>query len=117
MNAAYENLIGDAGAAAITHIGLVDETGTELTGGDYARLPVTWTSAGDGSDDPGTIRPTGNLNFDVPAGVTVAGWSGFSAATGGTDYDGASLTNETFANAGNYTLLAAETSIAHSSAA
>lgn len=113
MNAVYENAIGDAGAALITHIGLVDETGTELTGGSYARIAVTWTAAGNGADPDGTIRPDANLTFDVPAGESVAGWRGYSASTAGTDYGGEDLDQEDFTNAGEYTLLADQTSIAH----
>lgn len=110
MNAAYLNLIRDAGQAAITHIGLVDETGTELTGGSpaYARQAVTWTDDGDG-----VARPDGNLTFNVPAGKTVGGWRGFSAGSAGTSYGGEDVTQEAFASQGTYTLLAASTSITH----
>lgn len=116
MNTAYENAVGDAGAALITHIALFDDQGNELSGGSYARQSVSWTdaSAGNaGSDDDGEVRPSADLTFDVPAGATVGEWRGFSAATGGTDYGGQTLTNESFANAGQYTLLAAQTSIQH----
>lgn len=116
MNTVYENAIGDAGANLITHIGLVDDTGTEISGGSYERQPVTWTAAGagnGGADADGTIRPDGDLVFDVPSGATVAEWRGYSDLTGGTDYEGASLANETFSNEGTYTLLAGQTSISH----
>ena len=110
MTAGYRNAVADHGASLITHIGLVDGTGTELTGGSpaYARKAVTWTSASDG-----TIRPNADITFDVPA-VTVGGWRGYSAATAGTDYGGKALTNETFAAQGEYKLLAANTGILHS---
>jgi hypothetical protein len=107
MNSTYRNAIADAGKALITHIGLVNSGGTELTGGSYARLAVTWTAASNG-----TVRPTANLTFDVPAG-TVGGWRGYSALSSGTDYGGQTLTTETFAEAGQYTLLAASTGILH----
>lgn len=111
MTTGYRNAIADHGATLITHIGLVDETGTELTGGDpaYARQAVTWTSAVDG-----TIRPNADLTFNVPAGTTVGGWRGYSAATEGTNYGGKALTNEVFAGQGEYKLLAASTGILHS---
>lgn len=99
LNAAATGL-----ADVITHIGLVDDLGDELSGGSYARLPVTWTAPADGA-----IAPNGNLAFDVPAASTVAGWRGFSALTAGTDYGGADLDPEAFTNAGTYTLLAAST--------
>jgi len=113
MEAVYRNAIADHGATLITHIALVDETGTELTGGSpaYARLAVTWTSA-----SGGMIRPNANLTFNVPPSTTVGGWRGFSASTAGTNYGGASLTNEAFAGQGEYTLLAAFTGIAHNAA-
>lgn len=108
MNTAYLNFIANAGRAEISHIGLVDENGDELTGGSYARKAVTWTAAANG-----LIRPTTDLVFDVPAGATVGGWRGYSALTSGTDYGGADLTEQPFATAGTYTLLAAQTSIDH----
>jgi len=98
--------MADGLAAVATHLGLVDETGTELTGGTYARLAVTWDAA-----SAGLIRPGADSVFDIPAGVTVGGWRTYSALTTGTDYGGSPLTNETFAGAGTYTLLAASTSI------
>lgn len=111
MSSSYLDLIADAGAAAITHIGLVDDLGTELTGGTYARQAVSWTSSGDG-----TSQLAEDETFDVPPGATVAGWRGFSAGSGGTDYGGADLDPEVFTNAGTYTLLAAGTAIVHDAA-
>lgn len=110
MTEGYRNAIANHGASLITHIGLVDENGTELTGGSpaYARLAVTWTTA-----SAGTIRPNADLTFNVPA-VTVGGWRGFSALTEGTNYGGKALTNEVFAAQGEYKLLAANTGILHS---
>ncbi len=114
MNATYRNAIADHGGSLITHIGLVDETGTELSGGDpaYARQAVSWTSASDG-----TIRPDADLTFNVPASTTVGGWRGYSASTGGTDYGGADLTQETYEGQGEYKLLAASTGILHQAGA
>lgn len=110
MNTAYLDLVATAGAAAITHLGLVDETGTELTGGTpaYARLAVTWAAA-----DDGLIRPTTDLDFDVPVG-DVAGWRGYSASSGGTDYGGGPLSQAwEFTLPGTFRLLAAEVGIRH----
>ena len=101
-------VIAPAGAAAITHIGLVDDTGTELAGGTYARKAVTWAAP-----TGGLIRPNADLVFDVPAGETVGGWRGFSALSAGTNYGGDDLDPEVYTNAGTYTLLAASTSIDH----
>lgn len=108
MSAAYLDAIRDHGQSLITHIGLVDDTGTELASASYARQAVTWT------DEAGSIsRPSGDLVFDTTAGDVVAGWRGYSASTAGTDYGGADLTQVTFGNDGTYTLLAASTSIDH----
>jgi hypothetical protein len=111
MAAAYHNALRTAGKAAITHIGLVDETGTELTGGSpaYTRIAETWA---DGAD--GVMNLAANRVFNVPASTTVGGWRGYSQlASGGTNYGGKNLTNEVFAAQGTYTLLAASTSITH----
>jgi hypothetical protein len=43
----------------------------------------------------------------------VAGWRGYSALTGGTNYGGAALTTRNYSNAGTYELLAASTNITH----
>ena len=111
METVYLNGIADHGASLITHIGLVDETGTELTGGDpaYERQAVTWTDA-----SGGTIRPNADLTFNVPENTTVGGWRGYSALTAGTNYGGKALTDETFAKQGEYKLLSASTGILHS---
>ena len=115
MNAAYLNAIRDAGQALITHIGLTDAAGTELSGGGYARQAVTWTD-----DSTGVSRPSANLVFDVEAGDEVGQWRGYSASTAGTDYGGELLEDPnnpgnpfSFSNPGTFTLLAASTSISH----
>lgn len=91
----------------ITHIALFGN-GSEVTGGSpaYARLAVTWTAP-----SGGLIRPTANLVFNIPAAGVVDEWRGFTASSGGTDYGGELLTEETFAAQGTYTLLAASTAI------
>lgn len=100
----------NAGATGIstpvTHIALTGADGTtELTGGTYARVAVTWAAA-----SAGERHPTADLTFNVPAGSTVGGWLGFTASTAGTSYGGALLTNEAYAAAGQYVLQAAATS-------
>ncbi len=110
MNADYRNAIADYGGTVVTHIGLVDNTDTELTGGDpaYARQAVSWESSVDGF-----IQITSNLLFDIPAGANVSGWRGYSAPTADTEYGGKSLTREDYAGQGTYALLADETGIEH----
>ena len=109
MLVGYLNAIATSGSALITHLGLVDGAGTELTGGGYARLPVTWGAAASG-----TVKPTANAVFTVASGAVVAGWRGYTALTGGTNYGGAALTQITYANPGTYTLTAATSGISHS---
>lgn len=106
--AALLEVLEDQIDTVITHIGLVDETGTELTGGSpaYAHQAVTFTDAG-----AGIIRPNANLDFDIPAGDTVAGWRGYSASSGGTDYGGSDLDPEAYVSQGVYTLLVSQTGV------
>ena len=110
MSEAFKNYLldGGDGADVITHIGLVDASGTEITGGSpaYARKAVTWAAA-----SGGVRRPTGDLLFDVPASGVVAGWRGFTALTGGTNHGGDPVTQETFTGQGQYKLLAATTGL------
>lgn len=107
MNTAFLNALATEADALITHIALFGN-GSEVTGGSpaYARKAVTWTAPSNG-----LIRPDADLVFDIPAGGVVDEWRGFTALTGGTDYGGAVLTEETFAGQGTYTLTAASTGI------
>jgi hypothetical protein len=107
MNTAFLNALADHGGTLITHLALFDGA-SEISGGSpaYARQAVSWGAASDG-----LVRPSADHEFDIPAGAAVDGWRGFTAATGGTDYDGASLTQETYAGQGTYTLLAAQVAI------
>ena len=113
MSDGYRNGVANAGGALITHIGLVDDDGDELVGGDpaYARQPVTWTVAP--ASGVGVIRPDDDLVFDIPASTTVAGWRGFNALVAGDNLGGADLANEVYGAQGTYTLLAASTGIKH----
>lgn len=105
---AYTNAVANAGAALVTHIGLKNASAVELSGGTYARKAVTWTASASG-----LIRPTTDLDFDIPTGVTVASWAGYSASSGGTDYGGGDLTDVAYGAAGIYRLLAASTGLQH----
>ena len=98
ISSAGLNVMATAIAGAVTHVGLVDETGTELTGGGYARQAATMTATG------AEARLTADETFDVPAGETVAGWRAFSASTAGTNYGGGDLTPETYTGAGQHVL-------------
>ena len=116
MTEGYRHVTVAHGASLSTHIGLVDDAGTELAGGSpaYARKFVYWSAP-----SSGVVRPyadaglTENLVFDIPAAANVAGWRGYSAPSGGTDYGGKALTREEYAAQGKYTLIAALTAIKH----
>jgi hypothetical protein len=110
MTTGYLNLIADYAATQLSHIGLVDDTDTELTAGSYARLAVTWTSA-----SGGTIRPNADLTFEVGASETVSGWRAYTAITAGTEYGGADFaSDEVYSSAGQFKLLSASSGILHS---
>lgn len=96
-------------AAIITHWGLIDASGTELSGGSYAR--VAGAAVVDGSY---VVRPPSDLTFAVPAGKTAAGWRAFTAATGsGIVADDLAMVDESYTGDGFYVLLAANTGIAY----
>jgi hypothetical protein len=109
MTAAFHNLLRAEAIAKATHVGLVDETGTELTGGSpaYSRLEEAWVTTG----GDGIMNLAANRVFNVPSGVTVGGWRAYSLVSGGVNYGGKDLVNEEFTAQGTYTLLANSTSI------
>jgi hypothetical protein len=80
-----------------------DTGANEVTGGTpaYSREAATWTAASGGSA-PLSNDPV----FDVPAGTTVTHVGMWSAATAGTFYGFAAVTNEEFASQGTYTVTA-----------
>jgi hypothetical protein len=91
--------------AVVTHLSLHSTdpgtTGTgELTGGSYARLPVSGGAAASG----GSVTIGANMTFQVPAGATVAYCGMWSALTGGTYHGHFDVTDEAYAGAGTYTL-------------
>ena len=110
MNASYLALLASAGASDISHVGLVDGTGTEIASAGYTRQAVTWVETG------GEIRLDADKVYTMTAGDVVAGWRGYTAATGGTDRGGDAVTERTYSNDGTYTLEAASTAIQHDAA-
>lgn len=71
--------------------------GTEVTGGSYARKPLTWGAPTNGVS-------TATATFDIPAGTTVVGTGLHTALTGGTYIDGVTVTSQTFSVAGQATV-------------
>src|SRR4051794_21296325 len=104
QTAAMRAKLADAYAAAAA-FGTVYTTvpgataGTEPSGGSpaFARKPLTWSAIG---SNPTTASPT----FDIPAGTSAAGAGVHSALTAGTYYDGTTVTPQTFASQGTYTV-------------
>lgn len=102
---AMKNLLCDAYKANALYVALYStvpgaSAGTELTGGSpaYARKAANW-----GTSSAGSVTATPAAH-DVPSGATVAGCGVHSAVTAGTYYDGASLTSQSFASQGTYTV-------------
>lgn len=113
MSTGYLNAISDAGKALVTHIGLVNGSGTELSGGTYARVAAGTIA----TSSSGQWRLPADLTFNVPSGATVAGWRAFSASTAGTNYGGDDLTPEgPYAAAGQYVLTGSATGVNHTAA-
>jgi hypothetical protein len=110
MSNAYLEVIGGAGRTAVTHIALVNGSGTEV---GAARIAVTSVGGWTATDGDGDFQLAGNMVFAMSSGQNVSGWKGFSALTGGTDFGGGALTPVTFGNDGTYTLTAAATGINH----
>lgn len=59
---------------------------SEVSGGTYARVAVTWGSASGGS-----VANTGALSINLPASTTAAYFGIWSASTSGTYYIGGAL--------------------------
>ena len=112
VNSDYLNAIADNGNP-ITHIGILDDTETELSSGSYARQPVTWTSAADGN-----IQPSADLEFDVADGDEAYFWQVYDDVSAGTGYGAVALDSPVvFSNPGTLTLQASSTGIDHNAAA
>lgn len=73
-------------------------TGTEISGGGYARIASAW-----GTVTAGVVSATA-MAFNVNAGTTVVGFEFFNAITAGTYMDGVGITSQTFASTGTYTI-------------
>ena len=59
---------------------------SEVTGGTYARVAVTWSAASGGQ-----VQNSGALSINLPASTTAAYFGVWSASTGGTYYIGGAL--------------------------
>lgn len=101
LNTAGKNAVLETGSFKATLVTLAlfngdpAASGTELSGGSYARKTLTW-----GAASSGTITAT-NVTFDVPAGSTVSHGAYYNS--GGTLVGSYALSaSETFTAAGTY---------------
>lgn len=90
---------GSVAASASLHTADPGSDGSsEVSGGAYARRPLSWAAA-----SGGTVAVDGSVVFDVPASTTVS-WLGLWDS-GGTWLGGIQLSSsETFTDAGTYEL-------------
>jgi hypothetical protein len=82
--------------------------GSEVTGGTYARVAVTWNAA-----SAGAVTNSNALSINLPATTTAAYFGIWSALTAGTYYIGGALSPSvtTGSSAGVVTLAAAAISV------
>lgn len=100
-NSLLDGLAADAAYLSL-HTGNPSTTGAnEVTGGSpaYARKSVTWSAASGGA-----LTSSNSQVFDVPAGTTIQYVGLWSAVSAGTFYGHVTITNETFAGQGTYTI-------------
>lgn len=98
MNVDAKNYMLTQLAIVATKAALYSDASTEVTGGTYARQTITWGTASNGS-----ISDTSIPAFNIPAGQTVAIVKLFNTA-GTVEYASFDVTDETFTNAGTYTI-------------
>jgi hypothetical protein len=73
---------------------------SEISGGSYARVSVTW-----GSASAGSMANTNTLTINVPSSTTVAYFGLWSASSSGTYQCGGALSSsQTFNTAGTYSI-------------
>lgn len=76
-----------------------DSGTSEVTGGSYARVAITWSAASAGSKSA-----SNSPVLNIPGGTTLA-WLGlWSASTAGTFGGGADVTDEAYGGDGTYTV-------------
>lgn len=73
---------------------------SEISGGSYARVAVTW-----GTASAGSMSNTNSITINVPASTTVAYFGLWSASTAGTYAVGGALSSsQTFNTTGTFTI-------------
>jgi hypothetical protein len=108
LNADAKNLMLEALADAVTHLGLANN-GVELPGATvYARQAVVWSAA-----TGGLLAMSGTETFSIPAATTIDEVIFRDSATigAGNSRGGAPITEEVFGGAGTYQLNTLEISL------
>lgn len=107
-SAARNTMLSSISAAYVSlHTANPGDTGaSEVSGGTYARVAVTW-----GSPSGGSRSATNQPAINVPAGTTITHVGYWTAATGGTWLGYYDVTDTTFTNAGVYTVNSATQSL------
>jgi hypothetical protein len=98
MNATAKNIMLDYLATLAVKASLHIANGDEVSGGTYERQTITWGSASGGS-----LSDTSIPAFNIPASTTVASVKLWNSA-GTVEYASFDVTDETFTNAGTYTI-------------
>jgi len=110
VDVSYLNEIAGAGGAMVASIGLVDETGAEISSrkieGETEDFEIDYS-------EDGIWRPSVDLTFTITAGTTVAGWRAYDDPSAGVELGGADLAEESYDNDGEYTLIASDTGFVH----
>ncbi|MGI5169880.1 phage tail fiber protein [Spirillospora sp. CA-253888] len=102
---------GTSIAALCTHASLhtADPTttgGSEVAGGSYARVAITWAAA-----SGGTKTLTGSVTINVPSGTTITHFGLWSALAAGTFRGGGTLSaSQSYPTGGTYALTITVTS-------
>lgn len=91
----YDKIVRGAEISTVTanwkYLGLLDDTGTEITGGSYARIDMStkWTAP-----TTGTVTNNQILTFSSMPTCTVRSWGLWTASTGGTRMVGNTFTSD-----------------------
>lgn len=73
---------------------------SEVTGGSYARVPITWNAA-----SGGTKTLTAAVTLQIPSGTTITHFGLWSASSGGTFRGGGALdASQSFPTGGTFDL-------------
>lgn len=97
----YDYLVKGVAAGTATSgwkwLGLLDDTGTEVVGGSYARIDITPHL---GSNSSGVQENSTSINFTSMPAITVRSWGLWTDSTGGTRMVGNTFVSDVVLTAG-----------------